>query len=201
MIIKQPPYTPEDLLTLPDGDRYELVDGQLVETHVSILSSLVGGELHTQVNNFSKAHNSGLVWPADNFFQCFPHAPNRVRKPDVAFIRRGRLTLVQLEEGICRIAPDLVAEVVSPNDLFDEVEIKIDDYLKAGVPLVWVVSLKPRWVYVHRLNGSVSRIREHEELNGEDVLPGFRCLVSALFPKPEDVEQPANSPSGTARKS
>jgi Uma2 family endonuclease len=188
ILATRPPYTPEDLLTIPDGDRYELVDGRLVETNVSILSSYVGAELHTAVNIFNKANDLGFLWHADNLFQCFPHAPNLVRKPDVAFIRRGRLTPVQWEEGICHIAPDLAAEIISPNDLFDDVDVKVEDYLKAGVHLVWVVSLKTRLVYVHRLEGSVAKVRENEELTGEDVLPGFRCLVNTLFPKIEAPE-------------
>jgi Uma2 family endonuclease len=53
---------------------------------------------------------------------------------------------------------------------------------------VWVVSLKTRLVYVHRLEGSVAKVRENEELTGEDVLPGFRCLVNTLFPKIEAPE-------------
>jgi hypothetical protein len=39
----QTQYTPEDLLTMPDGDRYELVDGELVERNMSALSSFVAG--------------------------------------------------------------------------------------------------------------------------------------------------------------
>jgi hypothetical protein len=35
-------YTPEDLLSLPDGDAYELVDGRLVEKHLGGVSSFVG---------------------------------------------------------------------------------------------------------------------------------------------------------------
>ncbi len=179
-------HEPEDLLTLPDGDRYELVDGQLVEPNVSMLSSLVGGELHALVRNHCKAHNLGWYWHADGLFQCFPHRPKLVRKPDVAFVRRDRYSQAQLEEGICKLAPDLAAEVVSPKDLFDEIEERVEDYLRAGVRLVWVVCLKTKQVYVHRPDGRVTKVRENEELSGEEVLPGFRCRVGDLFPPPED---------------
>src|SRR5262245_55712835 len=101
-------YTPEDLLALPGGDRYELIDGQLVEPKMSLLSSFVGGELYGAIRDHCKANKSGWFWPADAQFRCFPHAPNRVRKPDAAFIRTERLGVAQMVEGMARIAPDLV---------------------------------------------------------------------------------------------
>ena len=56
--------------------------------------------------------------------------------------------------------PDLAVEVVSPNDSADELEEKLDDYQKAGVPLVWVVNPSSHTVMVYRGDGSVSRLRE-----------------------------------------
>ena len=76
----------------------------------------------------------------------------------------------------------LVVEVVSPNDSADRLEEKLDDYQKAGVPLVWVVNTTSRTVMVYRGDGSVSRLRESDELSGKDVIPGFRCPVRAIFP-------------------
>jgi len=52
-------------------------------------------------------------------------------------------------EGHCPIAPDLAVEVVSPHDLYSEVEAKVNDYLGAGVSLVWVVDPPTRSVRVH----------------------------------------------------
>ena len=83
-------YTPEDLLAIPDGKRYELVDGRLVERSMGAESSEVGGNLYSHLHLFCREHDPGKVWPADNGFQYFPHAPGLVRRPDVSFIRRGR---------------------------------------------------------------------------------------------------------------
>ncbi len=88
-IATQARYTPEDLLAMPDGKSYELVHGQLVERDMGAESSLVGGELYFRLRLHCRDRESGLVWPADNGFQCFPHDPDLVRKPDVSFIRRG----------------------------------------------------------------------------------------------------------------
>ena len=100
----------------------------------------------------------GLGWVAgaDASYQCFPAAARQVRKPDASFIRIDRLPAGEEPEGHCPIAPDLAVEVVSPNDLYSEVEEKVDDYLAAGVRLVWVIDPPTRTAHVHRAGGGVS---------------------------------------------
>jgi len=181
-------YTPEDLLAMPDGKSYELVDGQLVERNMGAKSSWVGGRLLVRLEGFCEEHSLGWVFPADNGFQCFSHKPGLVRKPDVSFVRYGRLPGEMLPEGWIKIPPDLAVEVVSPNDEIEELEEKLDDYQKAGVPLIWVIHPKSRSVMVHRHDGSASRLLESDELSGEDVIPGFRCKVEDFFPKPPPAE-------------
>jgi len=99
-------YTPEDLLAMPDRKNYELVDGQLVEREVSVLSTWVGGQVHDAANRFVKEHQLGWVWHADMGYVCFPHAPGKVRKPGVSFIRKERLPEGLTSEGYLYIPPD-----------------------------------------------------------------------------------------------
>ncbi len=77
--------------------------------------------------------------------------------------------------------------MVSPNDLAAELDEKIEDYLKAGVNLVWVIHPESRTASVYRRDGSVSRLHQDDELSGEEVIPGFRCAVRSLFPKSEGL--------------
>ena len=109
-------YTPEDLLAMPDGKSYELVDGQLVERNMGAESSWVGGQLLIRLGSYCEEHGLGWALPADNGFQCFAHDPGLVRKPDVSFVRYGRLPGEVLPKGWIKIPPDLAVEVVSPND-------------------------------------------------------------------------------------
>jgi Uma2 family endonuclease len=177
-------YTPEDLLRMPDGDRYELVDGQLVELNVSTWSSYVAGLIFQTLFAFCRQHRLGWVFPPDTSFQCFPQATEMVRKPDVAFIRLGRLSLQQASEGHCPVVPDLAVEVLSPNDTAYEVDAKVRLYLDAGVRLVWVVNPQQRTVEVHRPTSLGSILREQDDLTGEDVVPGFGCRVGDFFEPP-----------------
>lgn len=188
-------YTPEDLLAMPDGDAYELVDGELVERNMGWESSWVGGQLHLALGTFCKAHALGWVVPADASYQCFPDAPGKVRRPDISFIRFGRLPGEQRPRGHCRLAPDLVVEVISPNEFYSDVEEKVREYLSAGVRLVWVVNPPTRSIRVHRPGNSITDLGESDELSGEDVIPGFKCVVAELFREPQAAPAPVAPPN------
>src|SRR5262245_61280578 len=189
-------FTPEDLLAMPGGKDFELVNGRLVERHrtsrsvemedhMGILSDLIAGRLFQRLANFCDEHPLGwALLPNSGGFQGFPGSPRLVRKPDVAFVSYGRFPDEQLPLGHAHLAPDLAAEVVSPNDTYEQVDEKIEEYLRAGVRLVWVISPQNHTVRVHRGNGSSHCLRENDELDGEDVVPGFRCPVRDLFPHP-----------------
>jgi Uma2 family endonuclease len=173
-------YTPDDLLRMPDSVNYELVDGQLVERNMGMKSGAVEMILGRRLGNHCEPNQLGHLFGSTAGYQCFPDAPNKVRKPDVSFVSFARMPLTP--ESHSRIAPDMATEVVSPNDLCYEVEAKIDEYLSAGVKLVWVVNPDRHTVHVYRLDGTVTRLKDKDELSGEHVIPGFRCLVHELFP-------------------
>jgi Uma2 family endonuclease len=173
-------YTPQDLLTMPDGNRYELVDGELVEQHVGTKSQWIGARLARFLGNY--AEDRGMGWViTEGSYQCFPDDPGKVRRPDVTFVAAGRFPGNEPPEGHCTIVPDLAVEVVSPNDTYSEVEEKVREYLDVGVRLVWVIDPPTESVRVHRPDGSDAYRREGEQLSGEDVVAGFTCNVADLF--------------------
>jgi Uma2 family endonuclease len=185
-------YTPEDLLTMPDRKKYELVDGHLVERHMSVLSSWVGGQLHFELSRFLREHQIGWAWPSDQGYVCFPNSPRKLRIPDVSYVSKHRLPDGLTSDGYIYIPPDLAVELVSPNDSAYEVMRKVVEYLDAGVALVWVIDPAARTVQIFRRDASPDFLRENGELLGEDVLPGFRCRLATIFPektasKPEPV--------------
>ncbi len=188
--------TPEDLLAMPDGKSYELVGGQLVERSMGAESSWIGGRLHSRVDRYCEEHGLGWALPADNGYQCFPHDPDLVRKPDVSFIGFRRLAGGVLPTGWIKIRPDLAVEVVSPNDNAYQLEDKLEDYEKVDVPLVWVVYPNSRAVLVRRGDGTMSHLHEGDILSGEDVIPGFQCSVREIFPPREPSPEAQPSPTG-----
>jgi Uma2 family endonuclease len=189
-------YTPEDLLAMPDGEGYELVDGQLVERKMGMASGRVGTRLIYLLEGFCVDHPVGWTLQAENGYQCFPHRPSLVRRPDVSFIRYGRLPGGVLPEGWARIRPDLAVGVISPNDTVYELDEKLGDYEKVAVPLVWVINPNSRTAMVYRADGSVTRLHEDDELSGEDVIPGFRCRLRDILPTREPGSAAPSSPNG-----
>jgi Uma2 family endonuclease len=174
-------HTPEELLQMPDGHRYELIDGKLVERNMGAEASEVAANVIRIVGHHVRGNKLGKVFATDCGYQIFPEAPNRVRYPDGSFIARGRLPGDRTPRGHVGIPPDLAVEVVSPNDTAEEVEAKRLDFLRAGTRLVWVIYPETRTVYVYRQAGGFSVLTQAEELSGEDVLPGFACRVAELF--------------------
>ncbi|HZL35344.1 MAG TPA: Uma2 family endonuclease [Tepidisphaeraceae bacterium] len=177
--------TPEELLAMPDSVDYELVDGKLVERNMGLKSSAIAMRIGQRLLNFLDTQKAGHVFGSEAAFRCFPDDADKVRKPDVSFIRNGRLPGERDPDGYGYIAPDLVVEVISPNDKADEVDEKIQEYLTAGVPLIWIVHPKTRIVQIHRPPtsplGASTRLTESDTITGEDVLTGFSCPVAAFF--------------------
>ena len=102
----------------------------------------------------------------------------------MSYISAERITADVELVGHCDIVPDLAVEVISPNDRYYEVEEKVDEYLKAGVRLVWVVDPLAKTIRIHRANGTVQDLNLTDELSGEDVVAGFLCPVSEVFRMP-----------------
>jgi Uma2 family endonuclease len=179
--------TPAELETMPDQARFELVDGELVERKVSALSSLVELKILVILAVYCQKTNLGELWPSSLGCRCFPGRPDKIRRPDGTFVRRERLAPGYLRQGFLTIVPDLVVEVLSPNDTAYEVREKTEDYLGAGVLLVWNVDPEARIVEIHRRDGTVTKLHASDEITGEDVLPGFSCRVEAFFPAPDEL--------------
>lgn len=180
MIAASNPITPEQLLLMPEGDGYELVGGKLKERIVGYKSARVGAELLLLLLQFAKQHHLGRVANADGSFQCYPDDPNKVRRPDISYISFATLPPDQEPTGHCRVPPDLAVEIISPNDVFEEVMQKAVEYLNAGVKRVWVVDPATQMVQIFRPGGG-EILTNRDSLSGEDVLPGFSCRVSDLF--------------------
>ena len=185
-------FTPDDLECMPDAVRYELIDGELVERNSSAYSAAVGGRLIRRLGDCVEPEALGVVGPSDFGLQIFPDEPTRVAFPDGCYVAAAKLPDGLPARGWCRVAPDLVFEVVSPNDRAEDVEAKVRDYLAAGVSLLWVIYPGTRSVTVRHRDGTAISLTGDAQLTGEDVLPGFAVTVSDLFP--------AVAPPATRRK-
>jgi Uma2 family endonuclease len=109
------------------------------------------------------------------------------RTPDLAFYTASRWASYTAATPDWRskptiLVPDLVVEVVSPNDLYTEIEAKVDGYLADGVQMVWVIDSQRRKAVIHRADSDQqTTIRETGLLDGGDLLPGFTVALKTLF--------------------
>lgn len=174
--------TAEELLLLPDdGMRHELIDGELRSmAPAGAEHGDIGGPIHTHIGAFLLDHPIARIWTSDTGF-LLRRNPDRVRAPDVSVVRLERIPAEGLPRGYFPGAPDLAVEVVSPGDTAPEVLEKVDDWLGAGARAVWVVYPSPVRLFVHRANGSVQQLGPDEEVDGEEILPGFRMRVRDLL--------------------
>jgi Uma2 family endonuclease len=124
--------------------------------------------------------------------------PDTVRAPDLAYYREN-VRLEEISPGLAKRLPDLVMEVLSPSDRLGMVMRKVQQYLRAGIAMVWVVDGESRNVTVYRAGREPRVLEQNEVLDGEEVLPGFTCPVSELFHLPGTV--PGTAAVGTGGES
>ena len=175
-------HTPEELLEMPDGHRFELVGGCLVARNMSNESSTIGLNLNRHVGNTVADDDLGICFQSDCGLQIFPWDAELVRFADGSFLSKARIPVGVPGRGHLRIAPDMVFEVVSPNDILADGEEKLAQYLRAGVRLIWTVIPSVRVIRVDRADGTSQRLGADDTLSGEDVLPGFAVRVGDILP-------------------
>lgn len=176
-----PLVTAEELLYmhLPEK-RVELVRGRLIAREpAGFQHGIVAARLAARLSTYVDERGLGAVVAAETGFKLFSK-PDTVRAPDAAFISRGRMPDAGTR-GFPSLAPDLVLEVLSPDDRAGEVLSKVGDWLNAGAQLVWVIDPIRRQARVYRADGSQAQIADHEALNGENVLPGFTCALAEVL--------------------
>jgi len=167
---------------LPSGPvRYELNNGILVIMPPP-------GDIHgaAQVNIGSalkvQGDDKGLGKARGEVGVVLWRNPDRVVAPDALFVAAASLPIrVSEHGGYLETIPDLVAEVRSPNDTATEVRNKVNDYLAAGVRVVWVADPAAATVTVYRVRQSPQVLGADDELTVEDVIPGFRMPVRDVF--------------------
>jgi len=173
--------TAEQLLEVNiSGKQVELVRGRLVvKEPPGYRHGDVTARLAFELMQYVRAQDLGQVVVGDPGFTLEKN-PDTVRGPDIAFVQRARVP-DPLPTAFAEFAPDLVAEVLSPNDRPGEILAKVGDWLDAGTRLVWVIDPERRVARVYRADGTEALLEETDALRGEDVLPGFTCAVAAIL--------------------
>lgn len=176
--------TAEEFALLPqpdDGTQQELVNGMIVTMPPpSFYHGQVCSKIDRKLGVFIDDHKLGWITSNDSGV-ILSRDPDTVRGPDLAFWSRQRLPDPP-RQGYPSVVPDLVVEILSPSDVFTNVQRKVQQYLRAGVTLAWVAVPEDRSVAVFRAGRDPIVLSNGEAITGEDILPGFSCPVGELFP-------------------
>jgi Uma2 family endonuclease len=171
--------------------RYEVIDGVRVEKTMSSIESRLAFKLGHVVETFAESRRLGLAF-TDMLFRL--NAVGQRYAPDVAFVSRRKWP----HDYIPRfngwpIVPDLAVEVISPTDLAVDVAKKLDNYMRAGVRLVWEIYPDLRRIQVRdaRTPEVIRVVGAEGTLDGSDVLPEFTLSAAEVFSVVPPDLQPA----------
>jgi Uma2 family endonuclease len=172
--------TGEELSRRPDLGPCELVEGRIVM--MSPTGDRHGGieaNLATSLRLYARRTEQGKVRSGEvGIF--VRRNPDTVRAADVLYISNDRWSR-RGSSGYLDVAPELVAEILSPDDRPDDIVAKLGDYLAAGVVVVWVIDPRPRKVFAYRSLTQIRRFDESDALIDDEVLPGFSLPLAELF--------------------
>ena len=154
-------------------------EGVETKKMASGLHSVISGRVFRHLSNFIEDRKLGYVMESSATYDFKDGLPKR--QPDVSFASLAKMP-TPIDEDLT-FAPDLAVEVVSKNDKISEVENKIKQYQSAGVRIIWIVYPFSQKVEIYRLaTGLIEEVvSSNGELHGEEVLPGFKLAVKALF--------------------
>jgi Uma2 family endonuclease len=107
-------------------------------------------------------------------------SPDTVRGADIAFITKERAPNGP-PTGFLDVAPELIVEIISPADRWQDMREKINEYFAVGVQQIWVVEPENRSILVYRSATEVRTLLENDVLAGEGPLEGFSLPVAAIF--------------------
>jgi Uma2 family endonuclease len=163
-----------------EGRLLELDRGEVVEMPPSkkghgilnwIVIKLLTEYVARRGSGFLLTNDTGIIVERD---------PDTLRGADIMlFLRQPRPD--DMQPHYVQDVPDLIVEVLSEHDRPNQIARRIGQYLRHGVPLVWVIDPEDHTLTAYQPNEIPNALGEQNELTGSGVLPDFSCRVADLF--------------------
>ncbi len=156
----------------------ELVDGE--EEIKNMSGAKAGGialRLGAEIWYFARDKQLGRVYGADTMFTVGKNE----RMPDVAFVSSKKIPKKGEPLKKWNFAPDIAIEVISPNDVYDKIFDKLNDYFNAGVKQVWLVEPRFERIRIYKSPNESSTLQKDDDLTCEDILPNFKLPLTNIF--------------------
>ncbi len=191
------PISYEEYLCTPETNRpYEIIDGVVTMCPAPLLDhQWVSGEIYEPLKEYVRRNRLGVVLnaPVDVVIAREPRV--KTRQPDILFLSRARTGISgrrQLRnQQVLEVTPELVVEVLSPDEVGRKYQSKLDDYALISVPEIWAVRAPIQTVEVLQLqNGQYVRSGLYGSGNVivSHVLQGLNLSVDSIFADEEEED-------------
>ncbi len=160
---------------------FELINGVVVRrASPSPYHQSISMRLSAMMHSYCTDHQRGLVFtaPTDVFLNDYNHVI-----PDIFFIRRENLGIVDYRQGIYGV-PDLIVEIISPGSILQDRVEKRDAYQRAGVREYWMVDPNNRSIEIYKNVDGEFRIVSFAADTGvvhSEVLEGLEVSINNIF--------------------
>ncbi len=133
-----------------------------------------------QLGMWTDENNTGIAFDSSGGFKL----PNGAdRSPDAAWIPKEKwenLTPEQRQKFL-PFCPDFLIELRSPSDNLNALQKKMEEYIKNGTKLAWLINPQDRQVEVYRKGQAVERLDDPQILSGESILPNFVLKLEKIW--------------------
>jgi Uma2 family endonuclease len=175
--------TAEEYARTPDpGHPTELVRGRVIAmTSPGSRHGQICNRIGRLLGNLAEEHDLGHVLNNDSGVVT-TRRPDSVRGPDVAFYSFTKVPRGPLPDGYLGVPPEIVFEVLSPDDRWPKMLAKVAEYLEAGVLLVCVVDPRRSTVQLYRIDGAEPVVLANDdEFSAPEILGELRIPVRKFF--------------------
>lgn len=176
--------TADEFARIRGDGRFDLIRGEVIQVPpAGERHGRIAANIELRIGYALLERGLGQTYIAEPGF-VLARDPDVVLCPDAAFILYERFPSEHEETGFFEIVPDIVLEVISPSDRARDVIAKLNEYLKAGVPLVWLADPAQRTMTVYAPDEPPRVLGEADELDGGDIVPDFRLSLREVFSPP-----------------
>jgi Uma2 family endonuclease len=173
--------TAEEMMAMDDIGPCELIDGHIIRTPpAGYWHGVCAARLSSALSLYVAERGRGSVSTGE-IGLVIRRGPDRVRGADVLYISDERLAQVTNPRRYLEVAPELIVEVMSPDNAWSDMVAKLRDYFSIGVQVVWLADPESRTVLAYRSLTDVKEFGPDDCLVEEAVLPGFRVAVAEVF--------------------
>lgn len=173
-------YTYEDYLKMPDDQRYELIEGELLMTpSPKIDHQRISRKLEFKMVKFAEENDLGEVFdaPCDVYLD-----EENVTQPDILFVSKAKAPIIA--ENNIQGAPDLIVEILSEGTAYRDAIQKKMLYARFGVKEYWIVAPKEKMIELYILKNNTYQLAKtyfYSDTLESQILKGFRVELKEIF--------------------